>query len=459
MLSRKRNAETTVTELPDPEGAPVKGVFGLMWLSPEESFHELEHQMLIGRSAECRIRAESSQVSRQHACIAKDGPLWLLRDGSSKNGTWVNGKRVAVAALNEQDVVRIGDWVGVVCEVPAQAARQGELFGTRGQDVLVSAPLYALMETLESLAKRDIATMIYGETGTGKEVLAQSIHNLSERPGRFVALNCAAIPEAIAEGMFFGHARGAFTGATESSDGYVQAARHGTLFLDEVADLPMTIQGKLLRVLEDRKVTPLGQTEQRSVDFRLVAACAEPLSKAVADGRFRADLYARLRGAELTIPPLRQRKQEIPRLCSHFLRMHGSAKPILDGRFIESLCVYDWPYNVRELKQLALLLGTPGKLRFAGDDLPQRFRLARLVDSAEASSGAGVPQREPPTLDASARRLAWLARHAGELERLRRALETHKGNVTLAATDTGIPRYRAHRLLVADAELLSANRR
>jgi DNA-binding NtrC family response regulator len=459
MLSRKRKADTTVTELPDAEGKPTKGAFGLMWLGPEEKFHELEPQMLIGRSDECNIRTEGSQVSRQHASIVKDGPLWLLRDSSSKNGTWVNGKRLAVAALNEQDVVRIGDWVGVVCEVPAQTAEQGELFGARGQDVLVSAPLYPLMATLESLAKRDIATVIYGETGTGKEVLAQSMHKLSERSGRFVALNCAAIPEAIAEALFFGHARGAFTGATEASDGYVQAARHGTLFLDEVADLPMPIQGKLLRVLEERKVTPLGQTEQRPVDFRLVAACAEPLSKAVASGRFRADLHARLRGAELTIPPLRERKQEIPRLFSHFIRKHGPATPILDCRLLEALCVYDWPYNIRELRQLALLLGTPGKVRFTLADLPQHCRVAGTRKIADVSNGPGAAQGEPPALDTSARRLAWLERHADELERLRSALQTHKGNVTLAASATGIPRYRAHRLLVADAELLSANRR
>lgn len=445
--------DATLTDVSSDGDIGPESVVGVMWLTPEERFDALQPRMIIGRSEECALRLEDSQVSRQHASLERDGPLWLLRDSGSKNGTRVNGQRHDVVAVKLQDVVRIGAWVGVICSFPRASVERGEPLTSLVNGVLLSAPTRAALGCLEDFARRDISIAIYGETGTGKEGIAQTIHQLSARPGRLVALNCAAVPEAMAEAMLFGHCRGAFTGAQHVGEGHVRAARGGTLFLDEIGDLPLAVQGKLLRVFEERRVTPLGSTEPIPVDFRLVAACQEPLSKLVGEGTFRADLYARLCGVEVTLPPLRERRQEVLGLFSSFLAREATSHPELDGRLIEALCVYDWPGNVRELKQLATLLGASRKRRLTVSDLPQRFR-----GEVEATGG---PRREqnPRGSEGSARRLAWLSRHARELDLLRRSLDKHDGNVSNAALEAGIPRHRARRLLAAAAERVGAARK
>ncbi len=437
--------DETTTEASTERAVHPEHVLGVLWLTPDERFDAFQRRATLGRSESCTLHLEGSQVSRQHASLEKTGPLWLLRDLGGKNGTWVNAQRRDVVALEQQDTLRIGDWVGVVCSVPRASIEAGELFTTLASGLLVSASTRAALGPFESFAQRDLAIAIYGETGTGKEGLAQAIHRHSGRSGRLVALNCAAVPEAMAEGLLFGHRKGAFTGAHESAEGHIRAAHRGTLFLDEIADLPLAVQGKLLRVLEERAVTPLGATEPVAIDFRLIVACQEPLSKLAAEGSFRGDLYARSSGVELTMPPLRARRQEVLRLLSNFLAEEQSPPPFLDSRLIEALCIYDWPYNVRELKQLAVVLGASGKPRLNLSDLPERFQAAPEADETEASPGA-------PASDASARRLAWLSRHARELNRLRVALEKHEGNVSNAALEAGVPRHRARRLLAAEAE-------
>ncbi len=445
--------ETTTEASPEKDADPGH-VPGIMWLTPEERFDAFHRQTIIGRSEPSTLRLGGSQVSRQHASLEKTGPLWLLRDLGGKNGTWVNGQRHDVAPLKPQDTIRIGDWVGVVCSLPqASIERADELFTTLASGLLLSAPTRAALGPFESFARRDIAIAIYGETGTGKEGIAQAIHRHSGRSGRLVALNCAAVPEAMAEALLFGHTKGAFTGAHVAAEGHIRAAHRGTLFLDEIADLPLGVQGKLLRVLEERTVTPLGATEPVAVDFQLVVACQEPLSKLAAEGVFRGDLYARSSGLELTIPPLRARRQEVLRLLSHFLAQEKSPAPLLDSRLIEALCLYDWPYNVRELKQLAVLFAASGKAQLTLSDLPERFR--------ERSEGneTGSDSAQAPASDASTRRLAWLSRHARELDQLRAALDKHQGNVSNAALEVGVPRHRARRLLAAEAERVGAGRK
>lgn len=445
--------DATLTDVSSHGDSGPEHVLGVMWLTPEERFDALQPRMIIGRSEECAIRLEDSQVSRQHASLVKDGPLWLLRDSGSKNGTRVNGRCHDVVALKQQDVVRVGAWVGVICSFPRASLECGEPLLRFVNGVLLSAPTRAALGCLEDFAKRDISIAIYGETGTGKEGIAQTLHQLSARPGRLVALNCAAVPEAMAEAMLFGHCKGAFTGAQHVGEGHVRAARGGTLFLDEIGDLPFAVQGKLLRVFEERMVTPLGATEPIPVDFRLIAACQEPLSKLVAEGTFRADLYARLCGLEVRIPPLRERRQEVFGLFSSFLARESAPPPALDSRLSEALCVYDWPGNVRELKQLAALLGASRKRRLTVSDLPQRLR--GEVETIRPPRR----EQEPPGSDGSTRRLAWLSRHARELDLLRQSLDRHDGNVSNAALEAGIPRHRARRLLAAEAERAGAARK
>jgi transcriptional regulator of acetoin/glycerol metabolism len=450
MAQTRGEAEVTQTEGARTMDAAPDHVIGVQWVVPEERFDPLQDQVTIGRSEVCEIRLGGTEVSREHAYIETDGPLWLLRDTGSKNGSWLNGARVDVAALKPQDVVRIGAWVGVICSLPRASIEPRSLFTTLPSGLLLSAATFAPLQGFERFAARDLPMAIYGETGTGKEGFAQAIHHESHRPGRLIAINCAAVPEAMAEALLFGHLKGAFTGAHDSREGHVRAAHRGTLFLDEIAELPLSIQAKLLRVLEERRVIPLGGTEPVLVDFRLVVACQQPLSQLVAQGTFRRDLYARVSALELTLPPLRQRRQEVVRVLTEFLAREQVAPPILDSHLVEALCTYDWPYNIRELKQVASLFAASGKPRLSREDLPRRFEAADVQTSATPSTG----------IDASStRRLAWLSRHAIELDRLRLALEKHEGNLSQAAIETGVPRHRARRLLAAEAERTGATRK
>jgi transcriptional regulator of acetoin/glycerol metabolism len=440
--------EDTSTDASGRHDDAVRQEYGLWWVAPQERFDPFRMRLSIGRSDSNGICLESTKVSRVHALVERDGPLWLLRDNGSKNGTWVNGQRHDVVALNPQDSVRIGDWVALVCSAPPTTEGSVELFSSPAPNLLLSSPTRIALGPLEKLAKRDISVAIYGETGTGKEQIAAAIHQHSQRPGPLIAVNCATISESMAEALLFGHTKGAFTGAHHAARGFIRAADRGTLFLDEISDLPAAVQSKLLRALEDRRVTPLGGTGRELVDFRLVVACQEPLSNLVSSNLFRADLYARLRGVEITLPPLRERRQEVIRLLQHFIAREFTRIPVLDHRLLEALCRYDWPQNIREVKQLSALLGVSGKQLLTLSDLPARFQ-----------SAVSASENEAPAASGSTRRAAWLHRHARELERLEQALNTHTGNLSRAAREAQIPRHRARRLLAAEAELLNDEKR
>lgn len=238
--------------------------------------------------------------------------------------------------------------------------------------------------------------MILGETGTGKEGVAHAMHEWSARKGPFVAVNCAALVPTLAEAELFGYRRGAFTGAERASSGFFRAAQGGTLLLDEVTDLPESVQAKLLRALEQREISPLGESVPVRIDVRVLAGTQIPLAKMVEERRFRGDLCARLDGLTIRLPPLRERKQEIPYLFTHFLRLHsGGRPPDVEPRLVEQLCLYDWPFNVRELdllaRRLLVLHGHEELLRRS--HLPEQI-LNRAVTEEKAAavtpSGAGA---------------------------------------------------------------------
>ncbi|MDO3376803.1 sigma-54-dependent transcriptional regulator [Geoalkalibacter halelectricus] len=217
-----------------------------------------------------------------------------------------------------------------------------------------SVAMAKVVELARRVAPAASAVLIRGETGTGKELVARTLHAQSgRRPERFVALNCGAVPVGLLESELFGHARGAFTGAAQEREGLFAAADQGTLFLDEIAELPLELQPKLLRVLQEGEVRRIGETHSRHVDVRVVAATAADLGEAVAQGRFREDLYYRLNVVELLIPPLRERPEDIRPLAEHFLeriaRREGRAVPRIVGECLELLESYAWPGNVREL--------------------------------------------------------------------------------------------------------------
>lgn len=291
----------------------------------------------------------------------------------------------------------------------------------------VSRPLRETLEIAERIANSDAAVLITGESGTGKELLARGIHYHSGRSeGPFVAVNCAAIPENLLESELFGHVRGAFTGAVKDKPGKFELADGGTLFLDEVADLKVEHQVKLLRVLQDKKIDRVGGLSQASVDVRLIAATNRNVEEAIASGDFRDDLYYRLSVITLEMPPLRNRRDDIPLLVDHFIRKFNAGKKVeVAGDAMEALTRYGWPGNVRELENVierALLLRK-------GDGITTAELTDKLVKKGERIGGLAfeLPD-EGFSLD--------------DLERdlLVRALERHDWNQSKAARYLGLSR-------------------
>ena len=248
------------------------------------------------------------------------------------------------------------------------------------QNIIATNPkMTALLGKLEQVADSSVSVMIMGESGTGKDLLARALHYLSpRRGGPFVPVNCAAIPESLIESELFGHARGAFTDAKQSKLGLFVAASHGTLFLDEIGEMLPTVQAKLLRVIEDKRVRPLGATGETTVDVRVIAATNSDLEKGVADGRFRSDLFYRIAGVTIAVPPLRDRPEDIPLLIKHFLLCAsaeaGKVPPEPDAETTDLLLRYRWPGNIRELQNAiaqAVILSSGG--RITRGDLPGRI--------------------------------------------------------------------------------------
>jgi len=252
----------------------------------------------------------------------------------------------------------------------------------------------ALLDQIERVAPTDANILVIGETGTGKELVAKHIHELSKRPGPFVAVNCGALTQSLAEAELFGHQAGAFTGATDTRAGWFEAANGGTLFLDEVGDLPISLQVKLLRVLQEREVVRVGARKAIPLNVRLIAATNVDLAKAVTAGNFRLDLYYRLNVVKLELPPLRQRRGDIMPLVEYFINVYAARLninvPAVQPATKQQLLNYAWPGNIRELENtihVALLTFTGDVLR--PDDL--RFTvMPQLPNSSEVHS-SGTP--------------------------------------------------------------------
>src|SRR6478609_4123782 len=364
----RSSGQTTAPSLSVGVGASGPSPLSLAWLFPQTNGPTTllpsagSADAFIGRDEDCAAVLSVQDVSRRHAVLRAQGPHCVLLDLKSRNGTWVNGRQIQATLLSMNDVVRVGGWVGVVSE------EFGEL-GALAPGLYGGHALRAALAAVERAAISDLPIVLEGETGTGKEATSRAIHQWSGRAGPFVAVNCAALPHALAEGELFGYRRGAFTGAELASTGYFRAAQGGTLLLDEVCELPLLLQAKLLRVIEQQEVQPLGEAKPVKLNVRVLAAAQEPLATAVAQGRFRADLFARLDGLTVRLPPLRERRAEIPYL---FARL-----PSVDVRVVERLCLYDWPFNVRELgllvRRLLVLHGTEPMLKL--QHLPERFQV------------------------------------------------------------------------------------
>lgn len=292
-----------------------------------------------------------------------------------------------------------------------------------------------------------ISVLLLGETGVGKEVLAQSIHKLSQRrEGPFLAINCAAISESLLEGELFGNERGAFTGASQARAGLLESANGGTVFLDEVGELPLAIQVKLLRVLEERRILRVGGRTPVAIDVRFVSATNRDLEAEVTRGTFRQDLYYRLNGIAITIPPLRERRREVIPLALRFVesaaKQLGRPAPVLSEEASELLLAYGWPGNIRELKNVigrAVVLAEDEIAPSALPDFLQKARVSTPPPSTTEGGDAPSPQGNAASQGPDSRGLRGeLA--AIERRRIVEALEKCHGNQTAAAELLGMSR-------------------
>ncbi len=312
-----------------------------------------------------------------------------------------------------------------------------------------STPIEAVRDIIARVAPSDASVLILGESGTGKELAARSIHQFSgRRAAPFVGVNCGALPPELLESELFGHRRGAFTGADRNKDGLFAAAEGGTLFLDEIGDAPLAVQVKLLRVLEERAYVPVGETRPIPADVRIVAATNRDLAVAVKEGTFREDLFYRLHVVPVTMPPLRERKEDIPLLAEVFLARllvnEGSARPHLSPDALEALMHHHWPGNVRELANVvqgAALLSTDGVLRVRHVEtvVPRRPDLVPRARRETRVVGVLDPEADLPPMR--------VAREAFDRAYLEEALRQSEGNVSAAAKLAGRNRTDFHDLL------------
>ncbi len=395
--------------------------------------------------------ADDERLSRRHATLALEDGRLRVADCGSRNGTFVDGVPLRESrTLAAPAVLRMGQSLFLVVDdvVPFEAEPV-----RAAADGVVGPALARAFRRVDVVARTSDTLLILGESGTGKELAARRFHQGSPRAaGPFVAVNCATIPEGIAERLLFGARRGAYSGATADADGYLVTAHRGTLFLDELAELDPGVQPKLLRVLETREVVPLGDTRGRAVDIGLCAATLRDIPERVAQGKFREDLYYRMGRPAVRLPALRQRREEIPFLIQRAL---GAVAPELDAdtALVEMCLMRPWPGNVRELI---------GEVRRAGHTARDKGR--DRVDRLDLGTAAGMQLGSlamPPavaTVHAGAGRAAPPAAPPGEAESgfparaaIEEMLRAERGNVTRAAQRLGVHRNQLRRWLARNA--------
>ena len=445
--------DSTTTEASDPRPWASSTTLYLIVQAPDATqVIRLDEgrEVIAGRGDEAALRIAGSDVSRPHAVFRRAGALVEVEDLGSRNGTWLDGQRIAGrATLMPSATVRIGPaQIGLaVCaeapgrSTPGRRAPGDELDAPPLDDSVIVADdaMRALYTDALRVARAQCTVLITGETGAGKELVAEYIHQTSPRAGgRFVRLNCAAVPESLLESELFGYERGAFTGAERRREGWFEAASGGTLYLDEIGEMPPAMQAKLLRVFESGRVTRLGGTTEIAVDVRVVCATHRDLEAAVAAGSFRADLFYRVAGVILGVPPLRERPTEITLLAARFAagfaaRM-GAMVPSFEPEAIALLLRHRWPGNVRELRnamERAVALCRRGRITAA--DLPEAVRTGS--PAAPAASAAMRDRLDEAERDAIA---AALASEHGNQTRAARRLGISRRNLVYKLTKYGL---------------------
>jgi DNA-binding NtrC family response regulator len=372
------------------------------------------------------LRVADRWMSSTHARLVRGDDGWSFEDAGSKNGSQLNGEPATRAPLHDGDLIELGHTLFLFrAGLPTSADEPADLEAARTSGLATLVPsLSRELAALAQVARSTVPVCIHGETGTGKEVAARSLHALAGRSGAFVAINCGALPPNLVESELFGHKKGAFSGAVEDRPGLVKSADGGTLFLDEIGDLPLPSQAAFLRVLQEREVVPVGGHKPVKVDIRLVSATHHDLDAQVARGEFRGDLYARLSGFTLRLPPLRQRREDLGLLVGELLRREvpeRGGEVAFTGAAARALYRYDWPFNVRELgKALAAAVALAGGRLIDVEQLPAALR----------GEGGAIP----PSLDDEPS-APLDGEDAARREELLALLERHRGNVSQVARE------------------------
>ncbi len=365
-------------------------------------------QVVVGSSLHVDVRLTDRTVSARHAAIVHGGDGIEVVDFGSRNGVCAGGARVERAWLRAGGTVEIGRTT-VFVEVPRRACETSPL-ALLPSLVGTSDAMRRLAASVRRFAPLKLPAMIRGESGTGKELVARAMHVESRRAeGPFVALNAASITRELAESELFGHVKGAFTGAQRDRRGAFRSAHNGTLFLDEIGSLPLDVQAKLLRVVEEGVVWPLGAETSMPVDVRLVVATCEPLEQMIKTRRFRADLYERLAVCSIQVPPLRERTVDIDALCTHLLATSGLEQHIVSMSALAELRTYRWPGNVRELRNVIVqaAMRASGRVIDVG-------HVSRVIAERTGSSGVKFsPDELQKMFDDSEQNVSEVARRAG----------------------------------------------
>jgi DNA-binding NtrC family response regulator len=445
--------------MPDDQLGPTEKLFAppplgrrhclAIWLGETMQVRSLplRGQVVVGRGNDADVRVDAPTVSRRHAQLTVADGLVTLIDLGSQNGTRVNGERVAAKRpLAYGDILSFGEVTAVFSEERRGAAElsaavqapgassEPRTVKVGGCSVLLADPatIHAWSQ-IERLAPTDISLLVLGETGTGKELAASALHFWSRRKDKpIVAINCAAVPDNLAESELFGYERGAFSGAVAGKPGLLESAPGGTVFLDEVGDLSLAIQAKLLRAIETRRITRLGSVQERPIDVRIVAATHRDLEADV-PARFRQDLYYRLSVGVVRLAPLRERPRELPLLARQFLADScarlGRAELSLSDAALARLRAHPWPGNVRELRNvIEYLAATATGREVEAEAVSQRLRQTGAPAQAAPPAPAEMPTKP-------------LAEAASDFERqaIENAVRASGGNKTRAAKLLGIP--------------------
>jgi len=397
-------------------------------------FEFADESVRVGALPSNDLTLRDPRVSGLHLEISVSPRGVRVRDPGSTNGTRVDGVRTSDAFLRRGSEIRIGDTVLILEQGEGAAEVELALAQSFGPLVGGAPSMRELYARIRKLAPSSAPMLILGETGSGKELVARAIHDSSGRAGEpFVPVECPAIPSALIESELFGYERGAFTGADHSFAGAFERAGSGTVLLDEIGDLPLSLQPKLLGVIERREVRRLGSNEARPVRARVIAATAQDVPAMVNRRAFRADLYYRLSVGQIRVPPLRERSEDIPLLVEYFLRALPDATPI-DDHTMKLLVAHSWPGNVRELRNAVERIGLLGCVELGEHCVNPRW-------------GSEAAPRLPVEIDLPYKEARDLL--LGEFRELyaSRALEKASGNISDAARRSGIDRMTLYRML------------